>query len=131
MNKIAEIFETKLFLTFLLLLFVVVFGKPGEQAIGTIGINRTVNWAWDLTLPNLFITISVTIIFILAYLILFLFKKRTNKVLSITQFGLFAIVSLLYELLSAELIFTLNFISIIVFFANLIWSLRNKSQTRS
>ena len=62
----------------LLILYLTLTGIP----VFTNGINRTVGWLWISTSINFIITYYTLVVYFFALLILYVFKRETNKILS-------------------------------------------------
>ena len=132
MERIYDLFRRNLFLLFLLVLLGSFLSNLDKPAIGTYGVNKTVNWAYsyDLAMVNSMTVFVLNAIFIVAYFILFLSKRSTNLYLSIAQFVVFIIVVCFEN--SPNVIFALNFISLFIFVTNVTLTLsKRKCQTRS
>src|SRR5215216_7375465 len=85
---LRKLVTTKMFL--LLLIPFLIVAAAGvmlisfRTSIETYGVNKTVGWAWDLT--NIYIlAFPLYFIYLLGYGLLFLFKIKTNYVVSISH----------------------------------------------
>jgi hypothetical protein len=121
-----EIFERKLFILFILIQTFILLINIGKPSVEIWGINRTVGWAYDLTLPNLIITWSISLLFTLIYFALSIFKKKTNRIISVVHIVAYGITLFAYKFLDEGIIFLLNLLSIIIFLINVTWTLVSK-----
>ncbi len=94
-----------------------------------IGINKTVNWQWDIS-SWIFYTKWSWSIFILGYGIVELLKYYTHKELSFLHLFLIILIFLAEDFMGEHypLILFLNFVSMLVFLINLIWTIRNRNK---
>ena len=131
MKITSEIFERKLFVLFILVLTVILVINIGKPTVETWGINKTVGWAYDLTVPNLMITCVISLLFTLTYFTLSIFKKKTNRIISVVHIVAFSFILLAYKFLDEGTIFFLNSISIIIFLVNVTWTLVSKKNHKT
>ena len=131
MKITSKLFERKLFVLFILVQTIHLVINIGKPNIGTWGINKTVGWAYDLTMPNLIITWTISLLFTLTYFALSIFKKKTNSIISIVHIITYGIILLTYKFLDEGIIFFLNFLSIIIFLVNVAWTLVCKKNKTS
>lgn len=114
-----ETFKRKSLL--LVLIAIILIISVTQIEVGVWGMNKTVGWAWDIS--NLFwSTLGFAFIIIPAfYLILFFFKIKINKSLSIVQLSLLLLTLLSFTGMDSRLTFLLTILSLVVFITNLIW----------
>ena len=113
---------------FLVFLILIIFSIL--RGYSTIGINRTVGWAWDISNWIFYVKYGTWLLFLIGYGILALLKINTNLSLSILH-----LISILIILICGEyinylliIILSLNLISIIVFFTNIFLSIRHRNK---
>tara|TARA_R110000744_G_scaffold380233_1_gene500358 strand:+ start:5165 stop:5569 length:405 start_codon:yes stop_codon:yes gene_type:complete len=113
-------------------LVLIIFAHYYRLAILSYGVNRTVSWYWDLSNIN-FIISWFWLVFPIGYGLLALFRKRTNGFLSILQLISIGLVFILNFMLGINegFIFIIHIISIVVFFLNIIWALKNGKTKRN
>ncbi|MES2812713.1 MAG: hypothetical protein V4670_09610 [Bacteroidota bacterium] len=122
MMKIYTIFEKKLFIIFILITFFLWLYLP----IRDTGINRTVGWFYQMRYLSYYFTFSISILSLFVYAIFGLLKYKTHRFISILQ----TITILLYLLLDQfhyyDLIMDINFVSLILLIANIIFTIKKQ-----
>ena len=123
-NKLVQ--KRMFFLVIFLLVVSAFFGTDKE-----IGINKTVNWKWDLSIWVFYMKSWSWLIFGLVYGLLALLKYWTNKTLSIVHLVLLILIFLTDNILNSNLrlMVVLNITSFVMFFINVIWAIRNRNRT--
>lgn len=122
---------------FIILLIVLTFYLITQLSGDVYGVNRTVNWVWDITNVSFLITWVMWPIIIMGYLILLILKTETSLTLSSIQIVILILMlgGLKLGLINLKSIYWGNLISGIIFFLNLIISFttnRNvKTKTRT
>ncbi|CAM4245431.1 hypothetical protein [Zobellia nedashkovskayae] len=121
-----KLVQKKMFLLAIFLLMVSTYFGGNEQ----MGINKTVNWQWDISNWIFFIKGWTYLISVVGYGIIAILKYWTNKFLSILHLVLLSLVFLTEDILCMDLrlIVMLNIISIVVFLLNVIWTIRNRNR---
>lgn len=94
--------------------------------IGSVGINKTVGSAWDITNFTFYAKNGSWIVFIVGYAILALLKYRTHKVLSIVHLILITLIFISTNILTSSLIMILTMLSIVIFILNFVWSIMHR-----
>lgn len=109
-----------------ILLIYGLFHYDGNQ---TWGFNKTVNWYWDLTNINWWITLYLWPTILVAYGLLAAFKIKTNLVLSGIQILLLVLilVDFRYNLQQPNISFILELIAVIVLIINASISVRKNT----
>ena len=127
---IRKIYQKRIFVLMILLYFINAF-LTSEK---TIGINKTIGWAWDISYWSLFVSIISIPIFIIGYGLLAFFKYKTNKRLSIVHLIIVLITIILYSKALIGIILTLILLlqltSFILFSMNIVWSIKNRKQNK-
>ncbi len=113
-----------LFLTILTLVLVIIYYY--FFAVLNYGINKTVGWYWDITNINEIVKWFWSL-FPLGYGLLVYLRRNTHATLSFLQMTgiLFQILSVSLFRFPQEYIFSIHCISVVIFFLNIHWSLRN------
>ena len=120
-----QILQKPIFLFTVLILIIFAY----YYRIANYGINRTVNWYWDLTNINFIIT-WFWLIFPIVYGLLALFRLKTNGLLSLIHLISIGIIFILDFVLGIDerLLFVIHIIAIIVFFMNVSSTIRNRKR---
>ena len=120
-----QILQKPIFLFTVLILIIFAY----YYRIANYGINRTVNWYWDLTNINFIIT-WFWLIFPIVYGLLALFRLKTNGLLSLIHLISIGIIFILNFVLGIDerLLFVIHIIAIIVFFMNVSSTIRNRKR---
>ena len=120
-----KLVQKKMFLLAIFLLMVSTYFGGNEQ----MGINKTVNWQWDISNWIFFIKGWTYLISVVGYGIIAILKYWTNKFLSILHLVLLSLVFLAEDILYMDLllIVLLNIIARVVFILNVIWTIRNRN----
>jgi len=123
MKFINRIFQTKLFLIILILMIIYSF------FLAPTGFNRTISWNWidKLNHDIKFFFPLILLFFTVCYGILSLFKKRTDKNLSIIHIILIILTITQIKLHNDYFFFILSVISFVTLLVNIILSLRKKN----
>ncbi|KGO79298.1 hypothetical protein Q762_14480 [Flavobacterium cauense R2A-7] len=124
MTKLFDnLFQKRMFLLVLLIyIFFIFFIMPKDY-----GINKTVGWAWDFyEFYSPLIFISLFYLFFIFYSIIALCKWKTNKTISIVHFITILISIYFFEFYSFGFLQLCNFLSILLFLINIIWSFINR-----
>jgi|UniRef100_UPI0040494A72 hypothetical protein len=121
-----KLVQKKMFLLAIFLLMVSTYFGGNEQ----LGINKTVNWQWDISNWIFFVKGWTYLIPVIGYGIIAILKYWTNKFLSILNLVLLSLVFLAEDILYLDLrlIVMLNIISIVVFLLNAICTIRNRNR---
>lgn len=129
MKTTAPLFQNKVFALFFVLLALIFMASQVE--IGTWGLNKTVGWAWDLMPINLFLLVGNAVVFVLMVALSLGLSFRMNKSVSMLQAIL--IIAACTSLMSwnAFLILGMNGFLIVLFFVNLIWTIKRRQIDRS
>jgi hypothetical protein len=122
-EKLLHLFETRMFLIVLLLPTLLVF-LSGKEYFGTVGINRTVNWAWDFRNLIFGFTFITSCIFLIGYGIIALLKYRTSRYWSLLYIGIIAVSAMLNNSAYYEIITILVLLSLVVFIINIFWAVK-------
>jgi hypothetical protein len=124
---VKRLFTHYLYLLLLLpilisLISCVVFINIGDA--GTWGVNKTVGWAWDIT-NSVFLQFFLYPIYLLGYIILALFRVRTDYKFSLGHVGLIVIPMFIIGNSNLAIVsFYLTVFSFLIFVINLIYSIR-------
>ena len=115
-------------LIIIILLILLIYSSLTIELTSTWGINKTVNWIWDITNLLFLIPIIFWVTLIFVYSLLAIFKVSTNVILSSIQLVLlvlllFVIQNYLHEI---YLHFALSTSGLLVLLINSIMSIRNK-----
>ncbi len=94
--------------------------------IGVYGINRTVNWAWDLN--NLLFSLITFLIYLIGYGIIAILKYHANRYLSWSHLILVSI-SVLFATIDFNVFIVAGLLSFIVFVMNMVRAVRNRKKT--
>ena len=95
----------------------------------SIGVNKTVGWAFDLSYFSLSIFSFSFYVFLLAYGILALTKKETNMTFSVVHVIIICLSIILLEKAQLDLLMMFNCLSIVVFLINMFKSLKTLNQS--
>jgi len=114
-----------MFLPAIFLLMISTYFGGNEQ----IGINKTINWQWDISNWIFFMKGWTYLIPVIGYGIITILKYWTNKLLSILHLVLLSLVFLAEDILYMDLrlIVMLNILSMVVFILNVIGTIRNRN----
>ena len=120
-----KLVQKRMFLLAVFLLMISTYFGGNEH----IGINKTVNWQWDISNWIFFMKGWTYLIPVIGYGIIAILKYWTNKLLSILHLVLLSLVFLAEDILYMDLrlIVMLNILSMVVFILNVIWTIRNRN----
>lgn len=120
-----KLVQKRMFLLVILLLMISTYFSGDEQT----GINKTVNWEWDISNWIFFLKGWTYLIAVIGYGIIAILKYSTNRLLSILHIALLSLVFLAEDVLFLDLrlIVMLNIISIVVFILNVMWTIKNRN----
>lgn len=130
--KVKNLFETKMYLIILLCLPLLIRFSEIENY----GISKTVGWAYNFTGFTMFYIQYIAFAFFIGYLLLAIFKAKTNYHLSIIHFILIAFCCLFYDNLRyMRLVDNIAIIGIVVFliifFNALFWRIKSSLKLKT
>ncbi|AWI26836.1 hypothetical protein HYN49_13525 [Flavobacterium pallidum] len=123
-HKIFQFFEKRMLMV--ILLFIICLSYFTLRRM--LGINRTVNWAWDLTNAGFALTYLTCFIFLIGYGILAILKHSTQKYLSILHSAIILLSFLIDDFYNFQIIAPLALLSFIIFIINIYWAIKNRKR---
>ncbi len=115
-------------LIIIIVLILITYGLFTVELTPTWGINKTVNWIWDITNLLFLIPIIFWVALMLIYSLLAIFKISTNLILSSIQLILLLVLLFVVQnhLHDLYLHFSLSMVGLLVLIINTITSIRKK-----
>ncbi len=113
-------------LIIIVLLILVTYGLLSTDLTSTWGINKTVNWMWDITNLYFLVPMIFWVSLIVIYSLLAIFKVQTSLILSSIQLFLLGVLLFVIQNSFPEFYFELTTAGLLILIFNTIISIRKK-----